>query len=86
MIDDFENADPATKAIVTTDTKIRKLHKEGRTSKALQLLRDLMEQGEKIALIQARTFITKHGVKDMDAYCQQRCHDIDMDIKSRNFD
>lgn len=37
------------------------------------------EKGERAALLQIRSFITKHGVKELDAYCAQRLHDIKMD-------
>lgn len=39
------------------------------------------EQGERQALLQVRSFITKHGTKEVDAYCAQRLHDIMMDAR-----
>lgn len=48
------------------------------------------EKGERQALLEVRSFITKHGLKEVDAYCAQRLHDIRMDAfhqgKSRNSD
>lgn len=41
------------------------------------------EKGERQALLEVRSFITKHGTKEVDAYCQQRLHDINMDAKPR---
>ncbi|WP_374414249.1 hypothetical protein [Novosphingobium colocasiae] len=37
------------------------------------------EQGERAALLEVRSFIIKHGLKEVDAYCAQRLHDIQMD-------
>lgn len=37
------------------------------------------EQGERQALMQVRSFIAKIGLKDVDAFCAQRLHDIRMD-------
>lgn len=39
------------------------------------------ERGERQALLEVRSFITKHGAKEVDAYCAQRLHDITMDAK-----
>jgi len=48
------------------------------------------EKGERQALLEVRSFITKHGMKEVDTYCAQRLHDIHMDAfhrdKSRNSD
>jgi hypothetical protein len=48
------------------------------------------EKGERQALLEVRSFITKHGLKEVDTYCAQRLHDIRMDAihrdKSRNSD
>lgn len=41
------------------------------------------EQGERQALLQVRSFITKHGKKEVDAFCAQRLHDIAMDARPR---
>lgn len=41
------------------------------------------EQGERQALLQLRTFITKHGVKEVDQYAAQRLHDIRQDALHR---
>lgn len=37
------------------------------------------EKGERQALLQVRSFIIKHGTKEVDAFCAQRLHDIMMD-------
>lgn len=37
------------------------------------------EKGERQALLEVRSFVTKHGTKEVDAYCMQRLHDIRMD-------
>ncbi len=37
------------------------------------------EQGERAALLQVRSFIAKHGLKEVDAFCAQRLDDIKMD-------
>lgn len=37
------------------------------------------EKGERQALMEVRSFITKHGTKNVDAYCAQRLFDISMD-------
>jgi len=42
------------------------------------------EQGERQALLQLRTFILKHGLREVDAYCAQRLHDIRMDARHRD--
>jgi hypothetical protein len=39
------------------------------------------ERGERQALLQVRSFILKHGLKEVDAYCAQRLHDIKMDAR-----
>lgn len=39
------------------------------------------ERGERQALLQVRSFIAKHGLKEADAFCQQRLHDIMMDAR-----
>lgn len=41
------------------------------------------EQGERAALLQVRSFISKHGTKEVDAFCAQRLHDIRMDARHR---
>ncbi len=41
------------------------------------------EQGERQALLEVRSFILKHGLKEVDAYCAQRLHDIRMDARHR---
>lgn len=41
------------------------------------------EQGERQALLQVRSFITKHGRAHVDAYCAQRLHDMMMDARHR---
>lgn len=41
------------------------------------------ENGERQALLQVRSFITKHGAKEVDAFCAQRLHDIMMDARPR---
>lgn len=41
------------------------------------------EKGERAALLQVRSFITKHGVKEVDMFCAQRLHDILMDAQPR---
>jgi hypothetical protein len=42
------------------------------------------EEGEREALLQVRSFIAKHGTKEVDAYCAQRLHDIRMDARHRD--
>jgi hypothetical protein len=37
------------------------------------------ERGERQALLKLRTFITKHGTKEVDQYAAQRLHDIRQD-------
>ncbi len=48
------------------------------------------EKGERQALLEVRSFITKHGLQEVDTYCALRLHDIRMDAfhrsKSRNSD
>jgi hypothetical protein len=39
------------------------------------------EHGERRALLEVRSFITKHGTKQVDDYCAQRLHDIAMDAR-----
>lgn len=39
------------------------------------------EQGERQALLQVRSFITKHGTEEVDMFCAQRLHDIKMDAR-----
>lgn len=41
------------------------------------------ELGERQALLEVRSFILKHGLKEVDAYCAQRLHDIAEDAKTR---
>jgi hypothetical protein len=41
------------------------------------------EEGERQALLQVRTFIAHHGVKEVGDYCAQRLHDIQMDARPR---
>lgn len=41
------------------------------------------QQGERQALLEVRSFILKHGLKEVDAYCAQRLHDIRMDARHR---
>lgn len=41
------------------------------------------EQGERQALLEVRGFILKHGLREVDAYCAQRLHDIRMDARHR---
>lgn len=41
------------------------------------------EEGERFALLQVRSFIIKHGLKEVDTFCAQRLHDIDMDARDR---
>lgn len=41
------------------------------------------EQGERQALLEVRSFIAKRGLKELDAYCAQRLHDIAMDARPR---
>jgi hypothetical protein len=41
------------------------------------------EMSERQALLEVRAFITKHGTKEVDAYCAQRLHDIRMDARHR---
>lgn len=42
------------------------------------------EKGERQALLEVRGFITKHGTKEVDAYCAQRLHDIMMDARPKH--
>lgn len=42
------------------------------------------EKGERQALLEVRSFITKHGTKEVDAYCRQRLHDIAMDARHQS--
>lgn len=42
---------------------------------------DEFNRGERQALLEVRSFILKHGVKEVDAYCAQRLHDIAIDAK-----
>lgn len=37
------------------------------------------EKGERAALLNVRSFIVHHGLKEVDAFCAQRLHDIMMD-------
>lgn len=39
------------------------------------------ERGERQALLQVRSFVIKHGPKEVDAFCAQRLHDIRMDAR-----
>lgn len=39
------------------------------------------EKGEREALLQVRGFIAKHGIKEVDDFCWQRLHDIQMDAR-----
>lgn len=39
------------------------------------------ELGERAALLQVRSFIIKHGLREVDAFCAQRLHDIKMDAR-----
>jgi hypothetical protein len=41
------------------------------------------EQGERQALLQLRSFIARHGVKEVGDYAAQRLHDIRMDARHR---
>ena len=41
------------------------------------------ELGERQALLEVRSFITKHGKREVDAYCAQRLHDLRMDALAR---
>lgn len=41
------------------------------------------EKGEREALLQVRSFIIKHGKKEVDTFCAQRLHDIEMDARPR---
>jgi hypothetical protein len=43
---------------------------------------DEFTRGERQALLRVRSFITKHGVREVDAYCAQRLHDIMMDNRA----
>lgn len=42
------------------------------------------EQGERQALLQVRSFIARHGVKEVSDYCATRLHDMKMDARRRN--
>lgn len=41
------------------------------------------EQGERQALLQVRSFIAKHGIKEVSDYAAMRLHDIRMDALHR---
>lgn len=41
------------------------------------------ERGEREALLQVRSFLIKHGAREVDAFCAQRVHDIMMDARAR---
>lgn len=41
------------------------------------------EQGERQALLQVRSFIARHGTKEVGDYAAQRLHDIKMDALRR---
>jgi hypothetical protein len=48
-----------------------------------EIVSELVDEIERQTLLNVRTFITKHGVKEVDAYCAQRLHDIRMDARHR---
>lgn len=72
------DAKPAEKA----GTVAAFLEQEGWPTYAA-IVRDLPEASERETLLQIRTFITRHGLKEVDAYCAQRLHDIHMDAARR---
>lgn len=37
------------------------------------------EKGERQALLEVRSFVARHGPKEVDQYCAQRLHDMRMD-------
>lgn len=41
------------------------------------------EAGERQALLDVRSFLIKHGRREVDAFCAQRLHDIRMDARHR---
>lgn len=42
-----------------------------------------LAEGERYALLKVRSFITKHGTKEVADYCAQRLHDIQMDARPK---
>lgn len=45
---------------------------------------DDFTRGERQALLEVRSFIIKHGTREVDSYCAQRLHDIRMDGQKKN--
>lgn len=64
------------------DTVAAFLEQEGWPTYAA-IVRSLADAFERQTLLQVRTFITKHGTKEVDVYCAQRLHGIRMDAAHR---